>query len=271
MAAGKGTKYLPAYHASTPETLWPFYGITDEDARAAGMNATMFNSFLDGTKSAIEMAAVANCCDLDPPADGLTFPPCGVADLAATLAPLAARRGGGARGTVEEVSSLQRDGREVAGDLRWGAYVVFEAPIEYAAANFRQYGMKTDPSGRFAALYRPYHLIGMELGVSIFSAALRGEATGSPRAFRGDVAAVAKWNLRAGERLDGEGGYTVWGKLIPPRRGGELGALPIGLAKDRVLTRDVAAGATVVVADLEPQRDAIVDELRLETCGLAPG
>jgi len=89
ISAGKGTKYLPQYHASTPETVWDHYGLTPKQAVAAGMNAKMFNSFLDGTKSAIEMAAVANACDLAPPDDGLQFPPCGIDELAQVLRPQA--------------------------------------------------------------------------------------------------------------------------------------------------------------------------------------
>jgi predicted homoserine dehydrogenase-like protein len=244
-AAGKGTKYLPEYHASTPDTVWPYYGLTPEEARAAGMNSQMFNSFLDGTKSAIEMAAVANACGLDVPVDGLAFPPCGADELAEVLGP----RGTG-RGVVEVVSSLNRDGSEVARDLRWGVYVVLEAPNDYAAACFSQYGLKTDPSGRFAGMYRPYHLIGMELGVSVYSAALRGEATGAPTAFRGDAVAVAKGDLQAGGMLDGEGGYSVWGKLVPAHRSIDCSALPIGLAKDIRLTRNVAAGEIVCMNDV---------------------
>src|SRR5262249_27643341 len=60
VAAGKGTKYLAAYHAATPDDVWAHYGLTPDEARHGGMNPQMFNSFLDGTKSAVEMAAVAN-------------------------------------------------------------------------------------------------------------------------------------------------------------------------------------------------------------------
>ena len=178
VAAGKGTKYLPAYHQSTPETVWAHYGLTAEQARVGGMNAQMFNSFLDGTKSAIEMAAVANATGLTPAPDGLRFPPCGVDDLPRVLRP---ESDGGQlhhKGQVEVISSLERDGAPVFRDLRWGVYVVVEAPNAYAAACFRQYGVKTDSTGRYAALYRPCHLIGLELGVSVLRAAREGRSTG---------------------------------------------------------------------------------------------
>ena len=249
-AAGKGTKYLPAYHTVTPDGVWEHYGLSAEEAKRAGMNAQMFNSFLDGTKSAIEMAAVANACGLDVPHDGLSFPPCGADDLASVLRP---RQLGGvlaADGMVEVVSSLRRDGQPVERDLRWGVYVVFKAANDYAAACFKQYGLPTDATGRYAAMYKPYHLIGLELSISVLNVALRGEPTGSCRAWRGDAVAVAKRALQAGEMLDGEGGYTVYAKLIPVARSLKLGALPIGLAHRVKLLRSVAAGEFVTAADV---------------------
>lgn len=248
-AAGKGTKYLPAYHAVTPDDVWSHYGLTAQEAAAAGMNPQMFNSFLDGTKSAIEMVAIANACGLDVPDNGLSFPPCGVDDLAHVLRPRAVGGQLDGRGMVETVSSLERDGRPVFRDLRWGVYVVLEAPNDYAAACFKQYGLPTDSTGRFASMYKPFHLIGLELSISVLSAALRHEPTGQAREMRGTVASVAKRALKAGEVLDGEGGYTVWGKALPLSRAGT--ALPIGLAHGVRLTRDIAAGAVVMLDDVD--------------------
>ncbi|MQX36888.1 NAD(P)H-dependent oxidoreductase [Roseospira navarrensis] len=250
-AAGKGTKYLPAYHDSTPETVWDHYGISGEQAAAGGMNPRMFNSFLDGTKSAIEMAAVANATGLAAPVHGLGFPPSGADDLPRTLRPRAMGGHLDGRGMVEVVSSLERDGRPVFRDLRWGVYVTVEAPTNYAGACFRQYGLVTDPSGRFAAMYKPYHLIGMELNVSILSAALRGEPTGAPRGFSADVVAVAKRDLSPGEVLDGEGGFTVWGRLTTARRSLSDRALPIGLAHGVRLTEPVRRGEVVRIGDVD--------------------
>jgi len=230
VAAGKGTKFLPTYHASTPDTVWDHYGLTAEQAAKAGMNSQMFNSFLDGTKSALEMAAIANATGLSAPENGLQFPPAGMDDLAHVLRPIADGGQLSSKGQVEVVSSLERDGRPVYKDLRWGVYVVLEAPNDYAAACFKQYGMNTDASGRYSAMYKPFHLIGLELNMSIFSAALASKATGSTQHFQADVVATAKRDLQAGEMLDGEGGYTVWGKLYPANKSLQLGGLPIGLA-----------------------------------------
>jgi predicted homoserine dehydrogenase-like protein len=153
-------------------------------------------------------------------------------------------------GQVEVISSVHRDGRPVTNDLRWGVYVVFEAPNDYAARCFQEYGVVTDPTGRFTALYRPFHLIGLELNVSILSAALRNEATGAPTGFRADVVSTAKRDLKAGEMLDGEGGACVWGRLMPAADSLRIGGLPIGLANRLPLRRDVTAGQPVTWADV---------------------
>ena len=250
IAAGKGTKYLPEYHASTPDTVWPYYGITPENAKLGGLNAQMFNSFLDGTKSAIEMAAVANATGLAAPT-GLSFPSCGVDDLARVLRP---RDEGGMlahRGQVEVISSVERDGRPVFRDLRWGVYVTFAAGSDYVERCFKEYGLVTDPSGKYTAMYKPYHLIGLELGISVASVGLRKEPTGAPLAFNADVVATAKRDLKIGEMLDGEGGFTVYGKLLPASESLRLGGLPLGLAHKVKLKHAIGAGLPVRWQDVE--------------------
>jgi predicted homoserine dehydrogenase-like protein len=251
ICAGKGTKYLPIYHRSTPDTVWGHYGFSEEQVAGGDFNAQMFNSFLDGTKSALEMAAVSNACDLTPPSDGLKFPPCGVDDLPQIFRPVS--EGGilTQKGTVEVTSSVERDGRPVFRDLRWGVYVVFEAPSQYVIDCFSQYGLKTDSSGKYAAMYKPYHLIGLELGISVASIAVRGEATGATGEWRGDVVATAKRALKAGEKLDGEGGFTVYGKLMTAADSLKQGALPIGLAHDMILKNDIPVGNPVRWADVD--------------------
>ena len=264
VAAGKGTKYLPSYHDSTPETVWDGYGISPEQAAEGGMNPQMFNSFLDGTKSAIEMAAVSNATELTPAPGGLEFPPAGTDELAEVLRP---RAEGGTlhhKGQVEVVSSLHRNGEPVERDLRWGVYVVFEASSDYTERCFSEYGLITDRSGRYSATYKPYHLIGLEVGVSVLSAALRGEPTGTPDGFRGDAVAVAKRHLKAGDNLDGEGGYTVWGRLMPAGDSLAGGALPVGLAHDVPLVNDVAKGRVITWADVKVDETSNAVRIRRE-------
>jgi len=267
IAAGKGTKYLPAYHASTPKTVWGHYGFSDEMVAKGDFNAQMFNSFLDGTKSGIEMAAVSNATGLTASPDGLAFPPCGVDDLARILRP---RPDGGSlhhAGQVEVISSLERDGRPVFRDLRWGVYVTFAAGHEYVRRCFQEYGIVTDPTGEYAAMYKPSHLIGLELGISVASVALRNEPTGSATGWRGDCVATAKRALKAGEMLDGEGGYTVWGKLMSARDSAAKQALPIGLAHKVKLKRDIPEGRTVSWEDVEydPSSEAVKVRREMET------
>jgi predicted homoserine dehydrogenase-like protein len=250
VCAGKGTRYQPEYHYSTPGTVWRHYGFSEERVASGDYNAKMFNSFLDGTKSAIEMCAVANGSGLVPQQCGLQFPPVGVDDLPQVLKPRAA---GGIlehSGTVEVVASENRDRSPVPRDLRWGVYVVFRAPTDYVRRCFSEYGLRTDASGEYAALYRPYHLIGLELGISVASAALRAEPTGASRAFVADVGAAAKKDLKPGDELDGEGGYTVYGRLVRARESLERGCLPMGLASQVKVLRPVPRDALVSYADV---------------------
>ena len=266
VAAGKGTKYLPEYHYSTPDTIWDHYGLTPEQAAQAGMNSQMFNSFLDGTKSALEMAAISNGTGLKAPDDGLAFPPAGMDDLAHILRP---RSVGGQledSGMVEVVTSVERDGRPVYKDLRWGVYVVIEAPNDYASACFKQYGMNTDSTGRYSAMYKPFHLIGLELNMSILSAALLNQPTGSTLDFHSDVVATAKRDLNAGEMLDGEGGFTVYGKLMPASKSLAVGGLPIGLAHRVKLNNKVKRDQPITWADVDIDRgtEAVITRQAME-------
>ena len=267
VCAGKGTKHRPVYHKSTPDTVWDHYGIDAETAARGGMNPRMFNSFLDGTKSAIEMAAVSNATGLEPQPEGLNFPPCEIDRLPEVCRPRSAGGQLSHKGTVEVVSCVHPDGTAVDQHLRWGVYVTIEGSGDYIRRCFTEYGLPTDDSGRYTAIYRPYHLVGMELATSVMRAGLHGEATGSPRAFVADVAATAKRDLADGETLDGEGGYRVYGRLMPAAAAVENGVLPIGLAHALMLKRGVAAGQPILRADVDLDKDSDVFRLREEMEG----
>jgi predicted homoserine dehydrogenase-like protein len=263
VCAGKGTKHLPAYHAVTPATVWEHYGLPPE--QTAGLNAQMFCSFLDGTKSAVEMTAVANATGLVPQAQGLAFPACGTGELASHLRPTAA---GGLlehSGTLEVVSSLHRDGSAVHGDLRWGVFVTIAAADRFVAGAFSAYGLATSRDGQVAALWRPAHLVGLELGVSVARAALAGEPTGVAREPIAEVACRAKRDLRAGETLDGEGGEHVYGVLRATAAHGRT--LPMGLARGARLLRDVTRGAEVGHDDVEIAATGAAVRLHAELAG----
>ena len=251
ISAGKGTRYHPTYHRSTPETVWDILDKYLQIKDRNSINPKMFNSFIDGTKSGIEMTAVCNATGLVPQSGGLSFPPASRFELADICKP---KSDGGTlekAGVTEVVSSVDREERDVPYHLAMGTFVVFEGESDYAQRCFREYHLLPDKSGRFAALYRPVHMIGLELGISVASAVLRNEPTGAPTGFRSDVVAIAKRNLKAGEMLDGEGGFCVWGKQTPADVSLEAGYLPLGLAHNVKLKRDIAEGERVKWADVD--------------------
>src|SRR6185437_9877838 len=264
VAAGRGHKWLPHYRESTPETVWEHWGPSAEQAARGGLNAKMFNSFLDGSKSASESAAVANATGLDAPSEGLAFPPGSVDDIPRLMRP---RAEGGVldrKSMVEVVSCLAADGTPIANDIRKGVWVAFEGESDYARHCFEEYKVVTDPSGRYMCAYKKWHLIGLELGYSVASIALRGEATGVAGGFNADVAATAKRALAKGEMLDGEGGYTVYGKLAPAAASLERQYLPLGLAHQVKLTRAIAKDAPITWADVEIDESLPALRLRRE-------
>jgi len=250
-AAGRGHKWLPHFCRSTPDTVWEHYGLTPEQAERGRLNPKMFNSFLDGSKPSIESTAVANATGLEVPSNGLLYPPASIEDIPVVTRP---KSDGGVlekKGMVEVISSLNPDGSPIDYDIRMGVWVTVEAETEYIKNCFEEYKVHTDPTGRYFTLYKRWHLIGLELGMSVASVVLREEATGVATGWKADVAATAKRTLKAGEMLDGEGGYTVWGKLLPAPTSLERRALPLGLAHQVKVIRDVPEGDTVTWDDVE--------------------
>jgi len=254
--------FEPRYRYSTPDTVWSYFGWTDEEVAKGDFNPKMYNSFTDGTKAAIEMAAVANGTGLDCPDDGLAFPPAGLHDLARVFRPAADGGRMSRSGLVDIAASQEPDGREVFNNIRYGVFVTFKAHNEYARACFKQYGLLTDPSGWYASMWRPFHIIGLETSISVLSAVLRNEATGCSKEFRGDAVATAKKDMQPGEMLDGEGGYAVWANAIPATRSLDIKALPIGLAHNVKLKRAIKKDQIVSFDDVELVSDLDVVKLR---------
>ena len=250
VAAGRGHKWLPHFAQSTPDTVWGHYGLTPEEAKIGGLNPKMFNSFLDGSKPAIETSAVCNATGLTPAPGGLEYPPGSVDEIPALMRP---KSEGGVlhhKGQVEVISSLRKDGTPIPYDIRFGVFVVFEGETEYIRRCFHEYGVKTDPSGRYACLYKRWHLIGLEVGISVASVGLRNEATGCATGWRADAVAIAKKDLKPGEMLDGEGGYTVVGRLMPASDSMNLGCLPLGLAHGWKLLKAISQGNPIRWSDV---------------------
>jgi predicted homoserine dehydrogenase-like protein len=267
VSAGKGTRYMPTYHQSTPETVWEILDQYLKIRDRQSINPQMFNSFVDGTKSGIEMTAVCNATGLESQTEGLSFPPATRFEHAEVCKPKA---DGGVlekKGVTEVTSSMYRDGKDVPHSLVMGTYVVIESDSAYTEECFREYSMLPDASGKYAALYRPTHMIGLELGLSVASAALRKEPTGAPICFNSDVVATAKRALKTGEMLDGEGGFCVWGKQTPAKTSLKEGYLPLGLAHKVKLNKDIAAGARLRWSDVDydPNDAAVKFRREMET------
>jgi len=252
VCAGKGTKYHPTFEYSTPDTVWDHYGLTKERAEnESGMNPKMFNSFLCGDKSAIEMCAVSNATNLKCPINGLTFPPVSVYDIAKTLIP---KENGGLidyEGQVEVISSIDLNKKDILNDLRWGVYVVIKAQNQYVKNCFKDYGMVTDKSGNFSAIWRPYHYIGLELAQSIYSIALDNKATGFTKSYNAEVASYAKKDLKIGEKLDGEGGFCARGKLITSKKSKDEKILPLGLTDGAEIIKNIKRDEIIKLSDVK--------------------
>ncbi|HEY4370760.1 MAG TPA: Gfo/Idh/MocA family oxidoreductase [Burkholderiales bacterium] len=264
IAAGRGHKWLPHFSQSTPETVWGYYGLTPETARIGGLNPKMFNSFLDGSKPSIESTAVCNATGLVAPPDGLLYPPASVDDIPFVCRPISEGGVLHQKGQVEVISSLEKDGRAIPYDIRFGVFVVFEGDTEYVRNCFKEYMVRTDPSGRYACLYKRWHLIGLEVGISVASVGLRREPTGVATCWNADVVATAKRDLKVGEMLDGEGGYTVWGKLFQAQKSAQVGGLPLGLAHNVKVTRPVKQGQSLTWADVAMDETSAAYKTRRE-------
>ena len=264
VAAGRGHKWLPHFCESTPETVWGYYGLTPEQATRGGLNPKMFNSFLDGSKPSIESTAVSNATGLGVPSNGLLYPPASVEDIPYVTRPISEGGVLERKGMVEVISSLETDGRQIPYDIRMGVWVTVEAETDYIKNCFEEYNAHTDPSGRYFTLYKRWHLIGLEVGVSVASVALRNEPTGVATDWNADVVATAKRDLKPGELLDGEGGYTVWGKLLPASTSKKMGCLPLGLAHGVKVVRPVAKGQSLSWDDVEMDTTTHAYKIRCE-------
>ena len=264
VAAGRGHKWLPHFSESTPETVWGYYGLTPEQAERGGLNPKMFNSFLDGSKPSIESTAVSNATGLGVPSNGLLYPPASVEDIPYVTRPISEGGVLERKGMVEVISSLETDGRKIPYDIRMGVWVTVEAETDYIKNCFEEYNAHTDPSGRYFTLYKRWHLIGLEVGVSVASVALRNEPTGVATGWNADVVATAKRDLKPGDMLDGEGGYTVWGKLLPAATSKRMGGVPLGLAHGVKVIRPVAKGQSLTWDDVAMDTSTLAYKIRRE-------
>ncbi len=264
IAAGRGTRRYPADRAGIPDGAFARYGYSDELVAHRRLSPQMYNSFRDGTKSQTEMCAVANVTGLIPDRPGMHEPSAGIPDLA-DLFRLESQGGLLAReGIVDLANAIGPDGEsEVDRDIETGVFAVVRSNHPLIAEDMGFYGLSVAADGHAAAIYRPYHLCGVETPLSIAEAALFGHATGTPLEEPvADIAAIAKRDLPAGTTLDGSGGATVSGYVVEWADARERSLLPLALAAGVRLAHAVPGGGAITYADLEPLPATTIGELR---------
>ncbi|TAM69313.1 MAG: oxidoreductase [Microbacteriaceae bacterium] len=251
VCAGKG-KNNPLNQTATPTQL------TDE-AMSKGMNPRMLCSFVDGTKTMIEMVALANAANLELSKRSMNGPASTVATLHDTFKPTA------------DGGILDRTGvvDYATGPVAPGVFVVAKAndPVVRAELRYLKLG-----DGPYFSFYRPYHLASIEAVLSIGEVVIDRQASLAAVSWNADVSAIAKRDLRVGEKIDGIGGEHVYGDAVPATVAAAGRELPIGLASAATLVRDVPQGTAVTYDDVElDQTKTIVILRKLQDALLVDG
>jgi predicted homoserine dehydrogenase-like protein len=266
VAAGKGTPFVEEYRYGVPDDALERWGFDEAFVDEHAPNPKMYNSFLDGTKAAVEMCAVDNATDLDPDVSGLHVPPASIPETPDRLRP---ETDGGvlsAAGAVDMVSTLRPDGSEIDHDMDANVFVVTRADnpraAEYLAQKADGSNFYVSDDGAYQVFYRPYHLPGTETTVSVVRAALRNEATGVPIRRGAEVAAMAKRDLEPGDTLDGGGGYTVSGYVETRERADDAGLVPFGFLDGATVTAEVSRGDSLSYDDVDVDEDSLLYHLR---------
>jgi predicted homoserine dehydrogenase-like protein len=262
---GKYIEYTPEKRHCNPSNVWSFKPSFTKELTDT-LNAKLFSSFVDGTKTLTECCCAANASGLVPPWGGMKFPPLEYDDMANKLIP---KSDGGlldSLDTVEVPSNYYHDGRPVTKHLRWGVFITFRAYSDYVAgvlAEFRdEKRVIVSSTGRYGLMYRPTHILGLELNKSVSSVALFGLPTGAPKGFTADMVAVAKKDLVPGESLDGPGAYTTYGQLVPARESLQNRYLPTGFSERVKVIRPVAKDTILTYNDVEIDQTLFSYKLR---------
>ncbi len=240
VSAGKG-KNNPLDLAANPETL-------SDKAKARNMSAYMLCEFVDGSKTAIEMAAVSNATGLVPDIEGMHGPRATVDTLNKVFCP---KNDGGVLNKAGVV--------EYAIGVHPGVFLTITTENKRLRSSFIQRDMGNGP---YYTLFRPFHLCSMEVPLTVAQAVLYGESSGHPgKKLISECIAIMKKDMKAGEILDGIGGfcYRVSIDLAEVARKGKQ--LPAGLAKGAVLKCDVKAG-DILTYDMVELSDSVLLQLR---------
>jgi predicted homoserine dehydrogenase-like protein len=264
VAAGRGTIFYGDDRAGTPDTVPQRFGFSQEMIARRNINFKMYNSFRDGSKAQIEMTALANMAGLVPDIRGMHEPSLNIGDMARVFS--LKEEGGllGRHGVVELANSIAEDGRTMLPNpLKMGVFVVIRTEHPFTQEDLSDYIKIVGGNGHNFLLYRPYHLVAVEAPMSIAQAVLYGRATGSPLPTpTAEVITVAKRDLKAGEQLDGSGGYTVCGLIEKAEIARAQKLLPLGLASGIRLTQPVQQGQAISYDMVELNEDSFVLKLR---------
>ncbi|PLS83716.1 MAG: NAD(P)-dependent oxidoreductase [Chloroflexi bacterium] len=241
VCAGKG-KNNPLDRTATPDSQ-------AERARKVGASPKMLCSFVDGTKTMVEMAALANATGLRVSKRFMHGPEAGVKDLPRVFS------------TRDQGGILDEPGVvDYAIGVAPGVFVVFTSELPGVVEELRYLSMGEGPNW---VLYRPYHLTSLETPISVARAVLNNDPTIQPtHGLVAEVLTVAKRNLRAGEQIDGIGGYTVYASVDMAEVAREENLLPLGLAQGAVLRRDVEQGQILRYDDVDLDESQTVVQLR---------
>ena len=242
VCAGKG-KNNPLDRTATPDTL-------EARARQVGASPKMLCSFVDGTKTMVEMAALANATGLKLDQRDMHGPETTVKELPRVFS---SRKQGGILDQTGVVDYA-------TGNVAPGVFVVFTTDLPVVVDELRYLKMGEGPNW---VLYRPYHLTSLETPLSVARAVLNHDPTIQPaKGLITEVLTVAKRTLRAGEKIDGIGGYTVYAGVDMAEVAREEGLLPLGLAQGATLRRDIEQGQIIKYADVNLDESQAVVQLR---------
>jgi predicted homoserine dehydrogenase-like protein len=220
-----------------------------DEAAAKHMNPKMLASFVDGSKTMIECASMANATGLEVSKRGMYGPDTTVPELGNVFRPQA------------DGGVLDRPGvvDYATGPVAPGVFVIGRSDHPYVVEEMEYLSMG---SGPYYAFYRPYHLASIEAPLTVARAVLDRASTLEPVAWKAEVVATAKRDLRVGETIDGIGGATVYGVTDSAEAAKAGRMLPLGLAARAVLTRDVAIDQPLTYDDVELDPNAMIVKLR---------
>lgn len=220
------------------------------EALSKGASPKMLASFQDGTKTMVEMTAVANATGFIPDIAGMHGPSASVDELTSLLIPKADGGIFSKEHVVEYVDGIAP-----------GVFAIIRAGNEEVNHELQYLKLGDGP---YYVLYRPYHLASLETPLSIAKAYFDNIPTIAPwHGMKAESVAVAKKDLQVGEALDGIGGYTTYGSILVKAEAEEKNALPIGLVdKHVVMKRAVKKGSLLTYDDITQTEFSTIWALR---------